>query len=69
MELYNKIKKLIDEAPESASSNKVMFILLADEKGNVTACIDGEDNSVASLLSSFLLLNPELCDSIKEIIY
>ncbi len=69
MELYNKIKKLIDEAPESGNSNKVMFILLADEKGNVTACIDGEDNSVASLLSSFLLLNPELCDSIKEIIY
>lgn len=69
MELYNKIKKLIDEAPESGNSNKVMFILLADEKGNVTACIDGEDNSVASLLSSFLLLNPELCDSIKEVIY
>lgn len=69
MELYNKIKKLIDETPESGNSNKVMFILLADEKGNVTACIDGEDNSVASLLSSFLLLNPELCDSIKEIIY
>lgn len=68
MELYDKIKKLIDEAPENGASNKVMFVLLADEKGNVTACIEGEDDSVASLLSSFLLLQPQICDSIKEVV-